>query len=225
MVLQLSKELVFPPVKTATATGLLAMGGDLSQDRLLLAYSQGIFPWYDEESPILWWSPPERAVLAPGEIHIGRTLLKHLRKSTYEIAWDTRFSEVIRACAYTSRTHQEGTWITEDMMQAYEQLHHAGYAHSVEVYQSGVLVGGLYGVSLGRAFFGESMFSHNPGASKFAFVALAARLQQWGFAFIDCQLMNPHVASLGATRMPRATFLARLERALKPPTCVGPWTL
>jgi leucyl/phenylalanyl-tRNA--protein transferase len=220
----LTDALIFPSPELARPDGLLAAYGDLSTERLLLAYQSGIFPWYSDDSPILWWSPPQRAILAPGEVHVGRSLRKVVRRGTYEIRWDTDFPSVIRACATVPRGDGLGTWLVPEMQDAYLRLHRSGYAHSVESYLEGQLVGGLYGVSLGGAFFGESMFSVAPDASKVAFVALCERLQGWGFDLIDCQIMNPHLQRFGAYLIPRREFLARLRASLQRPTRRGPWT-
>ncbi|WP_216636839.1 leucyl/phenylalanyl-tRNA--protein transferase [Endozoicomonas ascidiicola] len=191
--------------------GLLAVGGNLSIDTLLQAYHKGIFPWFSEDDPILWWSPGERMVLHPDQFHISKSLLKLLRKSKYQVTMDHDFSGVIHHCS-TSRQRQEGTWITDEMMAAYIDLHRAGYAHSVEVWHEQTLVGGLYGVSLGSLFFGESMFSLQSNTSKIAFAALANQLHQWGFKLIDCQMHSTHLASLGAVTMPRQEFTGYLNR-------------
>lgn len=220
----MSQELLFPPVEWARPDGLLAAYGDLSVERLLLAYQSGIFPWYSADSPILWWAPPERAVIAPAELHVGRSLRKVVRRGEFEIRFDTAFAAVIAACATTPRRGESGTWIVPEMIEAYTRLHQAGYAHSVESYKDGVLCGGLYGVSLGGCFFGESMFSRADDASKVAFVALAERLVSWGFELIDGQLQNPHLDRFGLEVIARAEFMLRLRRALRHPTRVGPWT-
>ncbi len=221
----LSDELLFPPVAWARPDGLLAAYGDLSVERLLLAYQSGIFPWYSGDSPILWWAPPERAVSPPGELHISRSLRKVMRRGTYEVRFDTNFAAVISACATTPRKHESGTWIVPDIVQAYTRLHQAGYAHSVETYdQTGTLVGGLYGVSLGGCFFGESMFSRADDASKVAFVALAERLLSWNFDLIDGQLQNDHLDRFGLVMIPRVEFMRRLALSLGRPTRRGPWT-
>lgn len=212
----------------ARRDGLLAAFGDLSVERLLLAYRSGIFPWYNDDSPILWWSPPQRAVVEPGALHVGRSLRKVLKRGAFEVRFDTAFPEVISGCATAERSveagGEAGTWIVPEMEEAYVRLHEAGYAHSVESWQEGRLVGGLYGVSLGGAFFGESMFSRVPEASKVAFVHLAEQLASWGFDLIDCQLMNPHLQRFGAHLIPRREFLRRLEASLLRPTRRGPWT-
>ncbi len=220
----LSQELLFPPVEWARPDGLLAAYGDLSTERLLLAYQSGIFPWYSADSPILWWAPLERAVIAPAELHVGRSLRKAVRRGDFELRFDTAFAEVIAACATTPRRGETGTWIVPEMIEAYVRLHAAGYAHSVETYKDGVLVGGLYGVSLGGCFFGESMFSRADDASKVAFVALAERLVAWGFELIDGQMQNPHLDRFGLAVIPRAEFMLRLRRALRHPSRVGRWT-
>ncbi len=208
-------DLRFPPPFLAEPEGLLAVGGDLSVPRLLAAYSQGIFPWYDAASPILWWSPDPRPVLFPADLHVPRRLERLLRQRRFEIAFDTDFPAVIRACARVRRPGQRGTWITRAMTRAYIDLHRAGFAHSVEARLDGRLVGGAYGVALGRAFFGESMFHLEPEASKAAFVALARRLGDLGFQFIDCQQTTAHMARFGSREIPRAAFLALLRRALE----------
>jgi len=215
----------FPPVETALAepNGLLAMGGDLSVERLLDAYRHGIFPWFNPGEPILWWSPDPRMVLVPGEVRVTRSLAKRMRNAGFEVRVDTAFAEVMRACA-APREGESGTWISPLMVAAYTRLHQAGYAHSVETWRDGQLVGGLYGVAIGRMFYGESMFSREPDASKVALVRLAQQLQRWGFGLIDCQMETPHLASLGACTMPRAAFIARLAELVKLPHQPGPWT-
>jgi leucyl/phenylalanyl-tRNA--protein transferase len=220
----LSEELLFPPAEWARPDGLLAAYGDLSVERLLLAYQSGIFPWYSAGSPILWWAPAERAVIAPADLHVGRSLRKVIRRGEFEIRFDTAFPKVIAACATTPRRHEAGTWIVPEMVKAYTALHRAGYAHSVESYKDGVLVGGLYGVSLGGFFFGESMFSLTDDASKVAFVALAERLVAWDFDLIDGQLQNDHLDRFGLLVIPRAEFMERLRLSLGRPTRRGSWT-
>jgi len=203
----------FPRVDDALddPPGLLAAGGDLSPERLLAAYAAGIFPWYDDSSPILWWSPDPRMVLQPQQIHISRSLRKTLRHCPYRISMDEAFAEVISSCAEL-REQREGTWIIEDMQDAYIRLHELGHAHSVEIWDGPQLVGGLYGVSLGSLFFGESMFSLVPNASKIAFVALARQLERWSFQWIDCQMPTDHLHSMGACAMSRDDFQAVLLR-------------
>ncbi|MEW5707544.1 MAG: leucyl/phenylalanyl-tRNA--protein transferase [Pseudomonadota bacterium] len=214
----------FPPVETALASpnGLLAAGGDLSLARLLDAYRRGIFPWFNEGEPILWWSPDPRMVLFPPEIRISRSLRKTLRHRRYEIRCDTAFRRVMGACA-APRPGQAGTWISPLMMEAYEGLHRAGYAHSVETWIDGELAGGLYGVALGRAFFGESMFYLVPDASKIALVHLARQLERWGFGLIDCQMTTPHLRSLGAREIPRSDFTRRLAELVNYGGVTGKW--
>ncbi len=206
----LDDSLEFPPSSDALSepNGLLAVGGDLSQERLLAAYSKGIFPWFDSSQPILWWSPSPRAVLYPEHIHISRSLKKAMSKSAFKLTLDRAFPEVIKHCAHTPRPGQAGTWINNDMVMAYQKLHVAGHAHSLEVWDGELLVGGLYGICIGRVFFGESMFSHRRDCSKMAFVALARQLLAWGFAIIDCQVSNPHLFSLGAEEIEREDFEA-----------------
>lgn len=198
----------FPPIEQALKepNGLLAAGGDLSIPRLLRAYTLGIFPWFDEDQPILWWSPDPRAVLFPQDLHISRSLHKTLRSQRFTVTFDQQFESVIRACS-APRTGSQGTWITEDIVAAYCALHRRGFAHSVECWNDeGKLVGGLYGMALGQLFFGESMFSRATDTSKVAFVHLVKQLEDWRYPLIDCQVMNPHLASLGATLIPRSEF-------------------
>ena len=221
-VFRLDQRLIFPPPELAE-DGLLALGGDLSVDRLILAYSQGIFPWYSEGQPILWHSPDPRMVLRAEELHVPKSLAKLRRQARFEIALDSAFAEVIEACSKAKRPGQRGTWITRAMKKAYGALHLAGYAHSVEARLDARLVGGLYGVSLGSAFFGESMFASAPEASKVAFVTLVDQLRAWGITLIDCQVHTDHLARFGATEWPRPQYLAALEKALERPTRLGPW--
>ena len=195
--------------------GLLAVGGDLSPARLLNAYRQGIFPWYSDGQPILWWSPNPRAVLFPDQLKISRSLRKSLRKQALRVTLDTAFAEVIEACS-ESRPDQEGTWITEEMKQAYIQLHRIGFAHSVECWEGESLVGGLYGVSMGKVFFGESMFTRLTDASKIAFAHLVEQLKDWEFGLVDCQVHTGHLASLGAEDIPREEFLDLLDTWCEP---------
>ena len=221
----LSDEIVFPPPELATREGLLAVGGDLCQERLLQAYSMGIFPWFTETEPIMWWSPDPRLVLYPDEIRISRSLQKTINKEVFRITMDQAFDQVISACARAPRKQGEGTWIVPDMVKAYCQLHASGYAHSVEAWQDDTLVGGLYGVSLGKSFFGESMFTHVTNASKVAFVALVNHLKTSSFDLIDCQVTTEHLVSLGAREVPRETFLKQLKESLETPTLEGKWEL
>lgn len=213
-VFTLSKRLSFPPPHLAIKEGLLAVGGDLSVERLLMAYRNGIFPWYSEGEPILWWSPNPRLVLYPEELRISRSLRKVIRQHLFHVTFDDAFDAVIQACAETKRSYGEGTWITREMKAAYCELHRRGYAHSVEAWQNGDLVGGLYGVALGYAFFGESMFSRVSNASKVAFVTLVERLQRLKFKLIDCQVKTDHLIRFGAREIPRKLFLEQLEKAL-----------
>lgn len=216
----------FPDVNQALAEpdGLLAIGGDLSPGRILAAYRQGIFPWYSEGQPILWWSPDPRTVLFPDQLTLSRSLRKTLRRKCFDITWDTAFTEVIDACA-APRPDAEGTWITAEMADAYTRLHELGYAHSVEARVDGALVGGLYGIALGRVFFGESMFSRRSDASKVAFAHLVHRLRLLGFALIDCQVYSPHLARLGARAIPRDRFIALLRQHTGEPHARTPWSL
>lgn len=203
--------------------GLLALGGDLSPERLLNAYRLGIFPWFSEDQPILWWSPQPRAVLFPKDFHCARSLRKRLRKQGFEVRCDQQFERVMRACA-APRKDGPGTWISEEMVRAYCILHEQGWAHSIETYLNGELVGGLYGMSIGSLFFGESMFAHATDASKVALATLVAQLGQAGFPMIDCQLPNPHLTTLGATEVSRDTFLAYLRTFLNRQPDPNPWT-
>jgi leucyl/phenylalanyl-tRNA---protein transferase len=216
----------FPPVERALRrpNGLLAAGGDLSPERLLRAYRCGIFPWYSAGEPILWWSPDPRMILVPGELKISRSLAKTLRKPNFEACADTAFEQVMQACS-EPRAHQRGTWISDEMKQAYARLHRLGVAHSVETWRAGELIGGLYGVALGRMFFGESMFSRATDASKIALVHLVRQLQAWGFGLIDCQMNTPLLASFGAREIPRAQFTRQVAELVKCPDVRSPWTL
>jgi leucyl/phenylalanyl-tRNA---protein transferase len=222
-VFRLDERLLFPRVELAER-GLLAVGGDLSPERLVLAYSSGIFPWYEEGQPILWHSPDPRMVLLAASLRVPRSLRRVMRKRPFRLTLDTAFGRVIETCASTRRPGQRGTWITEDMKKAYGVLHRRGLAHSAEAWSGDRLVGGLYGVSLGAAFFGESMFAHAPDASKIAFVTLVERLASWGIDLIDCQVHTEHLARFGAEEWPRAVYLRALRRALKRPTRQGRWS-
>ena len=221
MIWRLDERLLFPPPAEAEPDGLLAVGGDLRPERLLLAYASGIFPWQGD--PPLWFSPDPRTVLVPGELRVSRSLRRSLARGAYSLRLDTDFAAVIRGCAEVARPGQEGTWIGPEMIEAYTELHRLGFAHSVEAWEGNRLAGGLYGVSLGGAFFGESMFTLRPDASKVAFAALVRQLEAWGFAFVDCQVPSPHLARLGAANWPRARFLRSLEAALRRPTRRGRW--
>jgi leucyl/phenylalanyl-tRNA--protein transferase len=215
----------FPPATEAEASGLLAVGGDLRPSRLLRAYSEGIFPWYSEGEPILWFSPDPRTVIETDRVRIGRGMRRTLAGAgNLELTMDTAFPRVIRACARVRRSGQSGTWITADMIEAYERLHVAGYAHSVEAWAGDRLVGGLYGISLGGYFAGESMFHLVSGASLRALVALLRQLTAWDVLLFDCQMHTPHVGRLGAQAWPRRVFLRRLREALERPTRQGLWS-
>jgi leucyl/phenylalanyl-tRNA--protein transferase len=207
----------FPPVEEALREpdGLLAAGGDLGSDRLLYAYRRGIFPWYDDGQPLLWWSPDPRCVLEQGHFHLSRRLRRYLRQSTAEVRFNTSFGDVIHACAGPRRSEQ-ATWITPDMIGAYKQLHNEGWAHSVEIWQDGLLVGGLYGLAIGRAFFGESMFSAEANASKIALLTLSRLMDSGQFGIVDCQVLSSHLLSLGATLVPRKEFIGTLELLCDP---------
>jgi leucyl/phenylalanyl-tRNA--protein transferase len=222
-VFRLPDDPLFPPPDLAEQNGLLAVGGDLSERRLLTAYSMGIFPWYSEGDPILWWSPDPRLVLFPGEFRISRSLRQAIKKQTFTITMDTAFEEVIHACAAVHDKKAGDTWITEDMIKAYTGLHRSGFAHSVETWSDGQLAGGLYGVSLGAAFFGESMFTRQSNASKVAFAALVQYLNHRGVSLIDCQMTTPHLLSLGAREVPRNEFMELLHSALNRRTLRGQW--
>ena len=213
---------IFPDVELALTEpdGLLAVGGDLSIERLIAAYQQGIFPWYSEGQPILWWSPDPRMVLEPHNIKISRSLAKTIRKKEFRITFDQHFREVITACSEARLEKgkiQDETWILDEMIEAYVELHDAGYAHSVECWKDEQLVGGLYGIAIGNVFFGESMFSRISNASKIAFVALAQQLEQWGFKLIDCQVYTSHLESLGAGMISRQQFIRLLQQYTNQP--------
>ena len=221
-VFRLTERLVFPDPELAE-DGLLAIGGDLSVPRLLQAYRSGIFPWFGEEDPLLWWSPPERALLRPGHLHLSARSRRSLRHQPFETRFDTAFEAVIGHCARVPRPGQDGTWITQGMRDAYLALHRAGHAHSVEAWREGQLRGGLYGVSLGGAFFGESMFSLEPEASRAALAALDARLAGWGFTLLDGQLPHEGLRGYGFRVVPRRLFLVELQEALQAEEHVGYW--
>jgi len=222
---RLGPELIFPDPEESGPEGLLAVGGDLSPERLLLAYSIGIFPWYSAGQPILWHSPESRAVLRPGALHVSRSLQRTLRRGTFEVRLDSAFADVIRSCAEIPRKGTDGTWITEDMIRAYVRLHELGFAHSAEAWENDRLVGGIYGISLGAAFFGESMFASRTDASKVAFVVLMRQLARWGFEFLDCQMPSAHLERFGVELWPRRRFLDALTGALESETRRGPWQL
>ncbi len=218
----LSEELFFPPPGLANPDGLLAIGGDLSEERLIMAYQMGIFPWYSEGDPVLWWSPDPRLILLPEEFHVSRSLKKVIAQKQFQITFDTAFQNVVTGCS-GRRPKSRGTWIVPEMAAAYQRLHESGIAHSVEAWQGETLVGGLYGVSLGGSFFGESMFSHVPNASKVAMWALVSHVKKKGFDLVDCQVTSEHLLRLGAKELPRKTFLAMLKRAMQKPTLTGKW--
>ncbi|MGH9348568.1 MAG: leucyl/phenylalanyl-tRNA--protein transferase [Vicinamibacterales bacterium] len=216
----------FPPVDTALAepNGLLAAGGELTPARLVDAYTHGIFPWSGEDEPILWWSPDPRMVLFVDELKVSRSLRRRIRTGQLRVTADLAFRDVIRSCAGTRRDG-EGTWITEEMAEAYRELHRRGLAHSIETWAGGTLAGGLYGVSIGRMFYGESMFAHESDASKMALALLVRQLARWDFKMIDCQMSTSHLASLGAREIPRAEFLRRLQPLTTDPGVPSPWHL
>ena len=223
----LTDDLVFPPPHLASEEGLLAVGGDLSVKRLLLAYRQGIFPWYSSGEPLLWWSPDPRFVLYPQALKVSKSMKQVFKKQQFSITFDTCFSDVVTACRRILRPGQSSTWITQPMVAAYCRLHRAGFAHSVEVWdtQTGQLAGGLYGVALGGHFYGESMFSHQSNASKAGFIVLVKQLQTWGFTLIDCQLHTQHLESVGAKNIPRSHFLQLLKENRQTQTLRGNWQL
>jgi len=225
-IVALGDDLRFPDPEAAHPSGVVAVGGDLRPDRLLVAYSLGIFPWPAEGYPLLWHCPAERWVVAPpSSLRINRTLAKALRRHRFAVTLDTAFADVIAACARTPRPGQDGTWITPDVLTAYVRLHEMGFAHSVEVWLADRLVGGLYGVALGKAFFGESMFAWQDDASKVGFVTLCRQLTLWNFRFVDAQVATPLLESLGAVAMPRAQFLALVGEAIAQPVAPGRWRL
>jgi leucyl/phenylalanyl-tRNA--protein transferase len=222
-VFRLPQQLVFPDPQLADPEGLLAVGGDLSPPRLLLAYTMGIFPWFNEGDPILWWSPDPRCILDPAGLKVSRSLSRVLRRGEFSITFDRAFSQVVNSCAELRRRSGEGTWITAGMASAYGRLHELGYAHSAEAWKDGCLAGGLYGVAIGRCFFGESMFFRAANASKAAFATLVRRLGTLGYALIDCQLHSGHLESLGAVLTPRHEFLQKLLAAdVEPTPCPEP---
>jgi leucyl/phenylalanyl-tRNA--protein transferase len=219
-----TSDLRFPPVDVATPEGLLAVGGDLQPERLLEAYRHGIFPWYNDSQPILWWSPDPRTVLFPDKLHISRSLKRSLRPGLFDVTLDRCFCDVMQHCAGPRPQYPDGgTWITAEMLEAYRHLHELGYAHSVETWKDGQLIGGLYGVALGGAFFAESMFSRVTDASKVALVSLVHQLHAWGFCLMDCQQSSPHVIAFGAEEILRRDFLDHLASALVMPERRGRW--
>ncbi len=224
MVFLLSKEIVFPDPLLAEANGLLAVGGDLSVERLLMGYSMGIFPWFNPEDDIMWWASPFRPIYIPGKIKVSKSLARSIRKYPFEIKLDTNFKEVIHQCATVERSGEPGTWISDHIVESYQILFEMGYLHTVEIYLDKKLVGGLYGVSLGKAFFGESMFHNMPNASKVALFALSEMLQKKGFHFIDSQVSNNHSFIMGAHEVSNKTFDNMLHEACRFDTERGPWT-
>jgi leucyl/phenylalanyl-tRNA--protein transferase len=220
----LSQKIEFPSPHFAEEDGLLAVGGCLSEERLLLAYRMGIFPWFSEGDPVLWWSPDPRLALYPQELRVSKSLQKVIRKKQFHLTMDTAFTRVINACASSRTQNNEGTWLTEYMIESYIKLHESGFAHSVEAWYKGELAGGLYGVSLGRCFFGESMFTRLSNASKVAFVALVHFLEKMSFDLIDCQITTRHMVRFGAKEVPRAMFLKQVEDSLQSSTKKGKWS-
>ncbi len=217
-------ELSFPDPREGDDEGLIAIGGDLSPERLLFAYSISLFPWYNTGEPILWWSPNPRLVLFPKDLKIAKSMRPYFNQAKFRVTFDTCFERVMRECGNKIRQQQEGTWISEDIIAAYSSLHRLGYAHSIEVWdEQDILVGGLYGLSLGKVFFGESMFAHLPNASKFGFISLVKKLEARGFQLIDCQQQTPHLASLGASTITRDLFMEMLEKLVREETFVGSW--
>ena len=216
----------FPPVTRALTdpNGLLAAGGDLTPERLLEAYRNGIFPWYSDEQPLLWWSPDPRMVLIPAEFRVARSLKKRLQRRDYAVRADTAFEQVMRGCA-APRAGQGGTWITDEMLSGYGALHRLGHAHSIETWIGDELAGGLYGVAIGRMFYGESMFTRATDASKIALAHLVRQIKRWGFELIDCQMQTPHLARFGAREIPRAAFMRKLAELVNYPASSGKWRL
>lgn len=223
MVFQLSDKIAFPNPIYADDNGLLAIGGDMRFDRLLLAYSLGIFPWYNPDDEILWWSSPYRPVYILDKMKMSKSLKRTIRKTPFSIKVDTNYNQVILNCAAVKRADQNGTWISDEIIDAYQILFEMGYVHTVEVYHGEEMVGGLYGVSMGKAFFGESMFHLVTDASKIALHALAYMLNDWGFHFIDSQVSNPHSFRMGAIEVSSTTFNMMIKKAMSSPTTVGPW--
>lgn len=224
-IFRLSEKNSFPPPQFAEPEGLLAVGGDLSEKRLLLAYRMGIFPWFSADDPILWWSPDPRLVLYPDALKISDRLGRTIRQGIFKITSDNVFDRVIKACAQTRLKEHQDTWILDEMIEAYCHLHESGYAHSIEVWHEGKLAGGLYGVSLGGCFFGESMFTVVSNASKVALAALCHFLKQLSFDLIDCQVTTAHLKRMGAREIPRSLFLKQLESTMKRPTLCGKWEI
>jgi leucyl/phenylalanyl-tRNA--protein transferase len=224
MYFYLTNELYFPPVHKADSQGILAIGGDLSVERILLAYRSGIFPWYSEDDPILWWSPNPRFVLFPDKLKVAKSMRPIFNSGKFKVTFDTQFREVITNCKNIFRPDQNGTWLNENMLESFCKIHELGLAHSVEVWQKDELVGGLYGISLGNCFFGESMFAKVSNASKVGFITLVRKLQEKGFEMIDCQVHTKHLESLGAEHIMRNEFMKRLQKCLEKPNLEGKWT-
>ena len=224
-VFQLSESIYFPPPELAREDGLLAIGGDLSPERLLMAYQMGIFPWYSQGEPILWWSPTPRLILKPHDFHLSKRLAREIKKGAFTFSADQSFYEVINNCTKPRPNQQDSTWITQEMIEAYCRLHELGHAHSIESWHNGQLVGGLYGVSIGGVFFGESMFTLKSNASKAALYALSKKLAKWDFDLIDCQMHTKHLASLGAKEIPGPLFFNILQKSIFRSTHKGKWSL
>jgi leucyl/phenylalanyl-tRNA--protein transferase len=222
-VFQLTDKLIFPPAELAEENGLLAIGGNLSTERLLLAYRSGIFPWYSEGDPLLWWSPSPRLVIFPDEFKVPKRLARFIKQQKYKMTMDSAFQQVITSCASASGRQAKGTWIDQDMIKAYTSLHGQGWAHSVECWQNEELVGGLYGIALGKVFFGESMFSHQPNTSKAALIFLVKQLQKWNFDLIDCQLKTEHLMQFGAREIPGSEFQTILAQNTKDIKSLNQW--
>lgn len=217
------EHIVFPDPVYANPDGLLAAGGDLSEERLLLAYRSGIFPWYAPGDPILWWCPDPRCVLFPEDLKVSKSMRPYFNQRKFQVTYDQCFTEVMQSCAQQPRNGQAGTWITREMVEGYTRLYEAGYAHSVEVWKDNELVGGLYGIAIGKVFFGESMFARASNASKFGFISLVRQLESQGFTLIDCQQETHHLLSLGATTIPRPAFLQALQTNEANPDGAGKW--
>lgn len=222
-VYMLNSELVFPDPQKANPDGLLAVGGDLTPTRLLLAYESGIFPWFSPPDPLLWWSPDPRCVIFTDKVKVSKSMRNVLNRNEFEITYDQDFLGVMSGCRSVERPGQDGTWITSEILEAYSNLHDLGMAHSVEAWYNGELVGGLYGVSIGKMFCGESMFANRSNASKVALIHLCRRLSSWGFELIDCQIYNDHLGSMGAEHISRAEFLKKLDLALEKDSIIGNW--
>ncbi len=222
---QLGDELKFPPPDLANEEGILAFGGDLRPERIMLGYHHGIFPWYSSDTPILWWSPDPRFVLYPDELHVSKSTRQVLRKGIFEVTFDCAFEQVINACQQVPRPDQDGTWITDALKAAYIQIHQLGFAHSVEVWKEGELVGGLYGVNIGKVYFGESMFSLVSNASKIGFISLVNQLKKEGISLIDCQVETQYLHSLGGRNVPRHEFLKQLNYAIDDNSLNYSWSI